>query len=67
PYRFTSDSTPFLLCAECHSLWWPGEVIDAAQAHSLDDVVAVRLGVGRNPWSGRVWADVIEPVPDVQR
>jgi len=32
-----------------------------------DDVVAVRLGVGGNPWSSQVWGDVIEPVPDIHR
>jgi len=67
PYRFTPDGTPFPLCAECDSLWWPDEVIDVAQARFLDDVVAARLEVEGNPWSSRVWADVIEPVPDVQR
>ncbi len=67
PYRFKSDGTPFLLCTECDSLWWPDEAIDEAQAHFLDDVVAARLGVGGNPWSSQVWGDVIEPVPDIHR
>ncbi|MFI6008714.1 hypothetical protein ACIBAG_07765 [Streptomyces sp. NPDC051243] len=63
-YRFKGDGTRFSLCTECDSLWWPGETVDIPQAKFLDDVVAARLGVGDNPWLGRVWADVIEPVPD---
>ncbi|MBP2047947.1 transposase-like protein [Streptomyces griseochromogenes] len=66
-YRFKADGTPLLLCTECDSLWWPDETVGIAQAHFLDDVVAARLGVAGNPWSDRVWADVIEPAPDSQR
>ncbi|MEU0370035.1 hypothetical protein ABZ070_07185 [Streptomyces sp. NPDC006283] len=37
---------------------------DIANALFLDDVVAARLGEEGNPWTTRVWADVIEPLPD---
>ncbi|RKN04157.1 hypothetical protein D7319_29265 [Streptomyces radicis] len=57
----------FLLCVECDSLWWLEDTVDIDRAKSLNDVVAAHLGVGGNPWSGRVWADVIEPSPDVER
>ncbi|MGX4691166.1 hypothetical protein [Streptomyces sp. JNUCC 63] len=67
PYRFKIDGTPFLLRAECDSLWWPNETVEVAQAHFLDDVVAARLGVEGNPWTDRVWVDVIEPVSGRQR
>lgn len=67
PYRFKADRTPFLLCTECDSLWWPDDTVGVAQAHFLDDVVAERLGLEGNPWSDRVWADVIEPAPDARR
>ncbi|MFI9601837.1 hypothetical protein ACIHCX_18580 [Streptomyces sp. NPDC052043] len=67
PYRFKTDGTPFLLCTECDSMWWPDETVEVARAHFLDDVVAARLGTEGNPWSDRVWADVIEPAPDRQR
>ncbi|MGP4087629.1 hypothetical protein [Streptomyces sp. KR55] len=61
PYRFKADGAPFLLCTECDSLWWPSEAVKVAQAQFLDDVVAARLGIEGNPWSDRVWADVIQP------
>ncbi|MET9786902.1 hypothetical protein [Streptomyces canus] len=64
-YRFKADGTRFLLCTECDSLWWPNQSVEVAQAHFLDDVVAARLGAAGNPWCDRVWADVIEPVPDL--
>ncbi|MFB0616207.1 hypothetical protein [Streptomyces sp. AGS-58] len=67
PYRFKDDGTPFFLCTECDSLWWPDDTVGVAQAHFLDDVVAGRIGAEGNPWSDRVWADVIEPAPDPQR
>ncbi|WP_329149497.1 hypothetical protein OIU91_23250 [Streptomyces sp. NBC_01456] len=61
-YRFKDDGTPFSLCAECDSFWWPGEAKEVRTARYLDDVVAERLG-DENPWATRIWADVIEPVP----
>ncbi|MFF9378108.1 hypothetical protein ACF1BB_26680 [Streptomyces griseoluteus] len=67
PYRFKADGTCFLLCAEYDSLWWPHETVVVAQPHFLDEVVAARLGVEGNPWGDRVWADVIEPAPGLQR
>jgi hypothetical protein len=67
PYRFKADGTCFLLCTECDSLWWPHETVGVTQARFLDDVVAARLGVEGNPWSDRVWADVIEPAPGPRR
>jgi hypothetical protein len=67
PYRFKADGTPFLLCTECDSLWWPNETVSVAQAHFLDDVVAARLNVEGNPWGDRVWVDVIEPASDLRR
>ncbi|CAK7287863.1 conserved hypothetical protein [Streptomyces misionensis JCM 4497] len=67
PYRFKADGASFLLCAECDSLWWPDEAVTVARAHFLDDVVAARLGVEGNPWSDRVWADVIEQTPELRR
>ncbi|MFI5978079.1 hypothetical protein [Streptomyces sp. NPDC051452] len=67
PYRFKADGTCFLLCTECDSLWWPHATVGVAQAHFLDDVVAARLGVEGNPWGDRVWGDVIEPAPGLQR
>ncbi|MFF4901620.1 hypothetical protein [Streptomyces sp. NPDC001068] len=63
PYRFLADGAAFLLCTECDSLWWPGEVVETARAKFLDDVVAERRGVQGNPWGDLVWADVIEPAP----
>ncbi|MEV0371091.1 hypothetical protein AB0I10_14860 [Streptomyces sp. NPDC050636] len=60
-YRFKDDGAAFSLCAECDSLWWQQEALEIAAARFLDDVVAERLG-DCNPWSTRVWADVIEPV-----
>lgn len=63
PYRFKSDGAPFSLCTECDSLWWPERPIETAGALFLDDVVATRLGIQGNPWTTRVWADVIEPSP----
>ncbi|MEU9329670.1 hypothetical protein AB0D91_38825 [Streptomyces canus] len=46
---------------------WPDETIGIAQACLLDDTVAARLGAKGNPWSDRVWADVIEAAPDLAR
>ncbi|GHH11285.1 hypothetical protein [Streptomyces rubradiris] len=66
PYRFKSDGARFLLCTECDSMWWPGETVAIRCASFLDDVVAARLGVAE-PWTDRVWADVLEPVPDPAR
>ncbi|MEY2249115.1 hypothetical protein [Streptomyces sp. BF23-18] len=65
-YRFKADGAFFFLCTECDSLWWPDETVEIARAHFLDDVVAARLGVEGNPWTDRVWADVIEPVPELR-
>ncbi|GHD34878.1 hypothetical protein GCM10010313_81850 [Streptomyces violarus] len=42
---------------------WPDETVGVAQACFLDDAIAARLGVKGNPWSNRVWADVIEAAP----
>ncbi|MFE4702826.1 hypothetical protein ACFRIC_37705 [Streptomyces sp. NPDC056738] len=63
-YRFKADGSCFWLCTECDSLWWPDDTVEIARAHFLDDVVATRLGVEDNPWTDRVWADVIEPVAE---
>jgi hypothetical protein len=60
-YRFKDDGATFTLCTECDSFWWPNEAPEVATARFLDDVVAARLGESE-PWSTRVWADVIEPV-----
>ncbi|MET9318720.1 hypothetical protein ABZX75_00750 [Streptomyces sp. NPDC003038] len=61
-YRFKSDGAAFSLCKECDAFWWPHARTDIANALFLDDVVAARLGEEGNPWTARVWADVIEPV-----
>jgi hypothetical protein len=66
PYRFKDDGTQFLLCPECDSMWWPGETVAIPYARQLDDVVSARLGVAE-PWTDRVWADVLEPVPGPAR
>jgi hypothetical protein len=65
-YCFKADGASFLLCTECDSLWWPNDTVEIAWAHFLDDVVAARLGVEDDPWTDRVWADVIEPVPELR-
>ncbi|WP_181727267.1 hypothetical protein, partial [Streptomyces sp. PT12] len=65
--RFTSNGVPFPLCVECVSLGWLKDTIGIDRPKSLNDVVAAHLGVGGNPWSGRVWAKVIEPSADVER
>ncbi|MEU6814953.1 hypothetical protein [Streptomyces sp. NPDC046860] len=67
PYRFKADGSHLTLCTECDSLWWPHETVSVAHAHFLDDVVAARLGVEGDPWGDRVWADVLEPEPELQR
>ncbi|MGW7469901.1 hypothetical protein ACWGJT_35860 [Streptomyces xantholiticus] len=64
PYRFKSDGAVFSLCTECDSFWWPQTGTDIANALFLDDVVAAKLGEEGNPWTTRVWDDVIEPLPD---
>ncbi|MFE7713303.1 hypothetical protein ACFU6I_48085 [Streptomyces sp. NPDC057486] len=60
-YRFKDDGVVFSLCTECDSFWWPQTATDVANALFLDDVVAARLGEVENPWTNRIWADVIEP------
>ncbi|WP_189077865.1 hypothetical protein [Mangrovihabitans endophyticus] len=59
PYRNTVNGERFLLCAECDSVWLPGDDTSRPSGHSLSTVFA---GHQFRPDEGD-W-DLIEPVPD---
>jgi hypothetical protein len=65
PYPFKDDGSRFFVCTECDSLWWSKHSVGVACPTFLDDVVAGRLNIVGNPWVGeRLWADVMEPIPE---
>jgi hypothetical protein len=64
PYRFKDDGPRFFICTECDSVWWSQQSVGVESPAFVDDVVARHFNIDGNPWvGGRVWEDVMEPVP----